>query len=121
MGRDPLNFGIHDRKTPPDVYEQRLQEIVQRLQATGAKLIWASSTPLPAKSQYDSDAAIVERNQIAARVMSRHNIPVNDLYTHVQPRLAEFQNPNDCHFSGSGYDYLGRKVAEAILAVPRKE
>ncbi len=116
-----FNFGIHDRKTAPDMYEERLEQIVQRLQATGAKLIWASSTPLPAKSPYDSDAAIVERNQIAARVMTRHNIPIDDLCTHAHPRLAEFQNPNDCHFSDSGYDYLGRKVAEEISAVLGKE
>lgn len=112
-----FNFGIHDRKTPPDVYEQRLEEIIQRLKATGAKLIWASSTPLPAESQYGSDAAMVERNQIAAQVMNRHNIPIDDLYTHIHPRLKEFQNPNDCHFSGPGYEYLGSKVAEEILAV----
>lgn len=67
----------------------------------------------------DAVVAAVERE--LPKPMSRHNIPVDDLYTHVHPRLVEFQNPNDCHFSGSGYDYLGRKVAEAILAVLGKE
>ena len=37
-----FNFGIHDRATPPAVYEQRLETIVARLQKTGAKLVWAS-------------------------------------------------------------------------------
>ncbi len=42
-----FNFGIHDRRTPPADYEQRLETIVERLKATGAKLIWASTTPVP--------------------------------------------------------------------------
>ncbi|MBI5396236.1 MAG: SGNH/GDSL hydrolase family protein [Verrucomicrobia bacterium] len=111
-----FNFGIHDRATKPDDYEQRLETIVARLKQTGGKLVWASSTPLPSKSQYGSDAVMVERNAIAARVMGRHGIAVNDLHTFIQPRLAECQNPNDCHFNGEGYDLLGAKVAREILA-----
>ena len=111
-----FNFGIHDRATKPADYEQRLETIIARLQKTGAKLMWASSTPLPAQSQYGNDAAMVERNTIAARVMQKHNIAVDDLYGHVKLRLADFQNPNDCHFNGPGYDFLGQKVAEEIRA-----
>jgi lysophospholipase L1-like esterase len=110
-----FNFGIHDRQTPPAVYEQRLEEIVKRLEATGAKLVWASSTPLPAASQYGSDTAMVERNAIAARVMQRHQIPIDDLYAEIHPRLADYQNANDCHFNAAGYEFLGSKVAREIL------
>ena len=42
-----FNFGIHDRATPPAQYEERLEKIVARLQKTGAKLVWASTTPIP--------------------------------------------------------------------------
>lgn len=112
-----FNFGIHDRATKPADYEQRLETIIARLQKTGAKIMWASSTPLPAESKYGSDSAMVERNAIAAGIMKKHNIPVDDLYGHVKPRLAEFQNPNDVHFGGPGYDYLGQKVAQEILSV----
>jgi hypothetical protein len=110
-----FNFGIHDRATTPSDYEQRLEQIIARLQKTGAKLMWANSTPLPPKSQYGSDAVMVERNAIATRVMKKHSIPIDDLHSHVQPRLAEFQNPGDCHFNGAGYEFLGKKVAGEIL------
>ena len=110
-----FNFGIHDRKTPSADYEQRLQAIVTRLKQTGAKLVWASSTPLPNAKGLD-DRDIVERNAIAARVMRQHNIAIDDLYTYITPYLAEHQNPQDCHFKGPGYELLGKKVAEAILA-----
>jgi hypothetical protein len=109
-----FNFGIHDRATPEADYEARLEELIGRMQRTGAKLIWASSTPLPAQSTYGSDAAMVARNAIAARIMRRHGIPITDLYAHITPRLADFQRPNDVHFSDPGYDFLGAEVARVI-------
>ncbi len=109
-----FNFGIHDRATPEPDYEARLEQITQRLLRTGAKLVWASSTPLPAQSTYGSDGAMVARNEIAARVMRRHGIPIDDLYTMIHPRLGEFQKNNDVHFSDAGYEVLGREVARSI-------
>ena len=110
-----FNFGIHDRATPPADYEARLEELSRRLLRTDARLIWASSTPLPAQSKYGSDAAIVERNAIAARVMASHGIAIDDLYASIAPRLADFQNANDVHYSDEGYKFLGRQVARAIV------
>lgn len=112
-----FNFGIHDRNTPVDEYLDRLEAIVKRLQATGARLIWASTTPIPddlAKKQ--SAASIVERNTAAAALMAKHGIAVNDLFTAITPRLADLQNPNDVHFNAAGYDFLGARVAEAVGA-----
>ena len=112
-----FNFGIHDRNTPVQDYLSRLETIVKRLQATGARLIWASTTPIPddpAKKQ--SAASIVERNAAAASLMAKHGIAVNDLFTAITPRLADLQNPNDVHFNAAGYDFLGARVAEAVGA-----
>ncbi|NOX80280.1 MAG: SGNH/GDSL hydrolase family protein, partial [Deltaproteobacteria bacterium] len=44
-----FNFGIHDRNSKPDDYAARLEQIVKRLKATGARLVWASTTPLSGK------------------------------------------------------------------------
>ena len=62
-----FNFGIHDRATPPAQYEERLERIVARLQKTGAKLVWASTTPIPKdEAKKQTPESIVERNAIAA-------------------------------------------------------
>ncbi len=116
-----FNFGIHDRATPPADYEQRLQTLVTRLKATGAKIIWASTTPIPpdvknAKDGPADSAAIVERNKIAAKVMEQNGVAIDDLFTFITPHIAQVQNPQDVHFNGQGYDLLGGKVAEAIGA-----
>jgi len=111
-----FNFGIHNRATAPEVYEKDLEELITRLKATGAKLIWASTTPVPPDTK-DGEAAataIVEKNKIAARVMQKHGVVIDDLYAWIKPDLAKFQNPQDVHFSGAGYDRLALRVARVL-------
>jgi len=117
-----FNFGIHDRNTVPADYEQRLDQLATRLQATGARIIWASTTPIPTDPAKNQTAeSIVERNAIAAGVMQKHGIPIDDLFTFITPHLATAQNPNDVHFNGPGYQMLGQQVAASIEALlPKK-
>ena len=111
-----FNFGIHDRATAPGDYEQRLEEIVRRLKATGATLVWASTTPVPPDTKDGAAAAeaIKAKNAIAARVMAKHGVEINDLFTFVTPHLAEVQNPQDVHFTSAGYNLLGGQTAAVI-------
>jgi lysophospholipase L1-like esterase len=111
-----FNFGIHDRRTPAAEYRQRLEKIVARLQQTGARLVWAATTPVADDVKDIRNADLVERNRIAAEVMAQHRIPVDDLYACILSDLAKLQNPHDCHFGAAGYDRLGHQVAKAIQA-----
>ena len=111
-----FNFGIHDRKTSAKDYEDRLELIVKQLKATGAKLIWASTTPIPpdTKDGPEATTAIIEKNRIAADIMKKNMVHVNDLFNFITPQLSKVQNPMDVHFKGEGYDMLGRQVALKI-------
>lgn len=65
-----FNFGIHDRATPIADYTQRLEQLIERMKKTGAKIVWASTTPIPDNPAVKQTAAsIVERNQVAAEIM----------------------------------------------------
>lgn len=110
-----FNFGIHDRSTPLSDYTERLEQLIERMQKTGARLVWASTTPIPDDPTKGQRAAsIVERNRAAAALMKKHDIAVDDLFTAVTPHLADMQNHNDVHFNARGYDFLGETVARAI-------
>jgi len=112
-----FNFGIHDRATPLADYQSRLDQIITRLEATGAKLIWASTTPIPRDDAKKQDPeSIVERNAVAARLALQHGVAINDLFAFITPQLATTQNRNDVHFNSGGYDLLGQQVARAIAA-----
>jgi lysophospholipase L1-like esterase len=110
-----FNFGIHDRATPISNYTQRLEQLIERMKKTGAKLIWASTTPIPDDpSKKQTAASIVERNKAAAELMKKHGVTIDDLFAAITPHVAEMQNPQDVHFNAKGYDVLGETVAEAI-------
>ncbi len=116
-----FNFGIHDRGTPVADYKERLEQLVERMAKTGAKLVWASTTPIPDDSaKRQTAASIVERNAAAAEVMSKHSIPTDDLFNAITPQLETLQNPNDVHFTAAGYDFLGAEVAACLEATLKK-
>jgi len=112
-----FNFGIHDRNTPLTEYGARLEQLVQRMAKTGAKLVWASTTPIPDDAPKQQTAAsVIERNQLAAKIMEKYGVKTDDLFEAITPQLATLQNPNDVHFNAAGYDFLGQTVATAVEA-----
>jgi acyl-CoA thioesterase-1 len=123
-----FNWGLHDLKLTNGLhqvelaqYEQNLRQLVQRLKATGAKLIWASTTPVPeGKLNPPRRASDVPRyNETALRVMKEFNVTVNDLHSFALPRLSEIQLPNNVHFTPQGSTKLARPVADAVLVALR--
>lgn len=131
-----FNFGLHDlvymgsdgarlvdSKSPgakhqvplPD-YEKNLTQIAQALKATGAKVIWCNTTPVPeGSSGRVADEALLF-NEVAAKVMQTEGIPTNDLHSHAKAKLSEIQLPANVHFSPGGSKYLAEKVAAEIEA-----
>ena len=112
-----FNFGIHDRATPLADYANRLEQLVERMQQTGAKLVWASTTPIPDVADKYSAESIVQRNAAAADLMQKHGVAIDDLFTAIMPRLAELQNSNDVHFTGLGNQFLGEQVAKFLKSM----
>ncbi|HYF36999.1 MAG TPA: SGNH/GDSL hydrolase family protein [Prosthecobacter sp.] len=134
-----FNWGLHDLKhvkpgdpkgatselesDPPqatvEVYEKNLREIVAKLKATGAKLIFATTTPVPEGKMrvYRTDADAVRYNQAALRVMKENGIAINDLYAFAKPKLAEIQiQPANVHFTPQGSEALAAEVVKAVRA-----
>lgn len=121
-----FNFGLHDLKIQPDgtrqvsleQYAANLRQILERLQQTGAKLIWATTTPVPEGrvSPPREPADVPRYNAVAARLMTEFGVPTDDLYGLVWPRLAELQMPVNVHFRPEGYEALGEQVASHVAA-----
>jgi hypothetical protein len=119
-----FNFGLHDLKimddgshqVEPRQYEENLRTIVTRLRRTGAKLIWATTTPVPegvtGVKRNKNDPPIY--NAIARGVMQAAEVPSDDLYSFALPRLMEIQLPANVHYTPDGYQALAQQVAESI-------
>jgi acyl-CoA thioesterase-1 len=127
-----FNFGLHDLKyvdergrntsietgkqqIPIDRYEQNLDKIVTRLKKTGAKLIFATTTPVPDGTGFRAkgDAAIY--NRAAEKVMKKYGVQIDDLYSFALPRLKEIQQEHNVHFNQKGYEQLAEQVAKSII------
>ena len=109
-----FNFGIHDRKLNPEDYADRLEMIVERLKPATDRLVFAMSTPIAKEDEMYIPGSSARSNKIARKIMKRHGIPVNDLHALMLPKLKEYQNPRDCHFTLEGYEVIGRQVADVI-------
>ncbi len=112
-----FNFGIHDRKTPDTTYTNELKTIVAKLQATGAKLIWVNTTPVPKGAAEYVEGNSERVNKLSGEIMAALNIPVVDLYSKVKDIPTEHKIANNCHFRDGGYEILGAEVAAKIMAV----
>ena len=118
-----FNWGLHDLKmdagkhqVPAGEYEKNLGDLVKTLKATKAKLIWASTTPVPEGNVKPErrDADVVSYNQIAKKIMDDNGVTTNDLYAFALPRLKTIQLPVNVHFTASGSAALAERVARAI-------
>jgi hypothetical protein len=121
-----FNWSIHDLKIMADGkrqveaadYEKNLRELVTKLKATGAQLIWATTTPIPdgELKPARSFGKVSDYNEIAKRVMTENGVAIDDLNAAVTPHLAEYQNPQDVHYKPEGYMFLAKQVAASIEA-----
>lgn len=132
-----FNFGLHDLKyldaqenyvTPdkgrqvasPEQYGKNLRELVNRLQRTGAKLVFATTTPVPAGANGRVEGSEVAFNASARRVMEASGVAVDDLHALARAKQAEIQQPKDVHFTPAGSEALAQHVAATIRGALRQ-
>ena len=129
-----FNFGLHDLKrvdpktgmnsntpndphqAPPEVYEKQLKEIVKKLKATGAVLIFATTTPVPegGVKPYRDVADVEKYNAVAREIMQENGVAIDDLYAFAKPKLKDIQRPVNVHFTPQGSQLLAQEVAKHI-------
>jgi acyl-CoA thioesterase-1 len=128
-----FNFGLHDLKfldqngkyVAPEQgrqvatlaqYEENLSALVTRLKTTGAKLIFATTTPVPAGTLGRIERDETKYNTVALRVMKAEHVAVDDLDAFVLPLQEKIQRPKNVHFTEEGYALMADLVAKAIEA-----
>ena len=127
-----FNFGLHDIKyvdsagkldrvhgkqvTPVDVYQKNLETLLPLLQKTGAKLIFATTTTVPANELGRVEGDDTKFNAAAMAVMKKHGVAIDDLQALTATFPPElFKKPANCHYSDEGYARLAKQVADSIL------
>jgi hypothetical protein len=93
-----------------------LLEIFRRL-APRAKLMWASTTDVRVKNNLAEISPktnrILERNRIAAAIMSQRNIPIDDLFSAIKDH-GEYHVEDGVHFNPQGVEVLAAQVSREL-------
>jgi len=99
--------------TTPEQYEKNLRLAAKLLKATGAKVIFATTTPVSPQADKES---VPERNDLARKVMQDSAIAVDDLYSAILPRQTELQMTDGVHYIPAGSELLAKSVVASIEA-----
>lgn len=129
-----FNFGLHDFKretqgdkpaasnnpndppqSDPESYRQNLTRIVERLEATGAKLFFVTTTPVPpggVRPHRDLGDPLLY-NGIARQVVEPRGIEVIDLFA-VAAAEPSWMRPVNVHFTAEGSQGLATAIAKPV-------
>lgn len=126
-----FNFGLHDLKyldaegkyiTPgpgdrpvatPEQYAENLRALIKRLKKTGARLIFATTTPVPGESLGRVEESERAYNTAALAVMQQTGVAVDDLWSYARAH-PDLQLPHNVHFTPEGSTALAHEVATSV-------
>lgn len=114
-----FNNGLHGWGYTEEDYARALPDLVAAIRkgAPGAKLIWASTTPVRVADKADAidpkTNRVVARNQIATDLMAKEKITTNDLFR-LATEKPEWYSRDGVHFNPKGTAALGEQVAGQI-------
>lgn len=100
--------------TSLEEYIETLRRIINELQRTGAKIIFATTTPIPPDGTGRSNAEIDLYNETAVELMNLHGIEVNDLNRVVKQDLAGNICEDKLHLTEQGNIKCAEQVIEKI-------
>jgi hypothetical protein len=134
-----FNVGLHDLKyvvdgkldkakgeqvSTMDEYEANLRNIIGYFTriAPDAKLIFATTTPVPKGEPGRQVIDAIRYNRVALKLMADYpEITVNDLYKFTVPHHEEWwTKPGNVHYNETGFTAQGKEVARYIREALRK-
>jgi hypothetical protein len=110
---EPAEIGENKQRRTPEEYQRNLTALVAKMKATGATVIWASTTPVTSRTG-ERFEAIKKLNAAAAEVAAAEKLEVNDLYEFVMPNAEKWLGGDKVHFSAEGNKQLADKVSASI-------
>lgn len=119
-----FNTGLHGYqkgRIPEGQYIPLTRKLVRTIResAPGAKLIWASITPVTVKGQPEKldpeiNPVIVQHNAMATQIMKEEKVPIDDLSKLMSDKL-NLMRGDSFHWTQPGYDIIGKSVAQSVL------
>lgn len=115
-----FNNGLHGSGYSEPEYAAAFPELLSVLRrwAPKARLIWATTTGVRMANDVNTVSPqterVLERNRLAAAIVKREKIPVDDLFT-LASGHPEYHAADGIHFTAEGYAVLAGQVSRTIL------
>ena len=111
--------------TPIDEYVRNMKKVLRELKRTGAKIIFATSTPVSDKKETlpgpmppaHKNTDIQSYNNAVLEAFKDEDIVINDLFTAMYENKEKYLSDDMIHPNDDGVKLLGQAVADAIKSV----
>ncbi|WP_127530670.1 SGNH/GDSL hydrolase family protein [Paenibacillus kobensis] len=103
--------------TSVEEYVFTLGRIADELARTGARVVFATTTPVAADAVGRTNEEIDHYNSAAVQLMKERGIAVNDLNAALRPRLNEYICSDRLHLTEAGSRQCAGQVAAVIRAL----
>ncbi|MES1256893.1 MAG: SGNH/GDSL hydrolase family protein [Acidobacteriota bacterium] len=117
-----VNIGMHGWAYSEEEYKHQFPALLGTIRkfAPGAKILWASTTPVRKDRENGAtNGRIAARNGIARERAALEGVPVDDLHALMSSHPE--MHTDDVHFSKEGYTLMAEQVERELLkALPAK-
>lgn len=113
--------------TPIDVYLDNMQKILRELKKTGAKIIFATSTPVSDKKKFlpgpmppaGFNEDIMRYNDAVVNAFANEGVIINDLFSLIYEDREKYISDDMIHPNEEGRIVLTKAVADAVRSCGR--
>ncbi len=110
--RDKANGTV---TSAPEDYAANLHKLIDRLEQSGADLIFATTTPVPKGEAGRKLGDDLRYNETAVAVMKKRGVMIDDLHAVMAGRMREYaRGAGDVHFTKAGSKLLAEQVVKSI-------
>ncbi|MCR5484925.1 MAG: SGNH/GDSL hydrolase family protein [Clostridiales bacterium] len=103
-----------DPFTPLDEYLYNLEKIYGIMKRSGAKILFALTTPVRRQLLSDNIEKIRRYNEAASGLMKKLGVPVNDLYSLISSDIDGYIGDDCLHLNEKGVEAAARQTADFI-------
>lgn len=106
--------------TGEDEYITNMLRIADILTSNYEKVIFATTTPVTEKNDYNKNSDIVRYNQIIVPLLEQKGVIINDLHSIVSKDIENYIRKDDnIHLTDAGIEICAKQVADVIRNVSK--
>lgn len=115
--------------TPKEIYVYYMEKVLRELKKTGAKIIFATSTPVSDEKRFmegpmppaNRNEDVIAYNEAVLEAYKDEDIKINDLFSLMYPEKEKYITSDMVHPNEEGVELLATAVTNAIKGLGKVE